>query len=74
VCRHNIKGGAAKNVDWEAGVDIYFMMGLLGSEGGLTGLEVVLLSECFDRSRLVFSWWPVRISVDTPKQVELVSS
>lgn len=50
------------------------MMGLLGSEGGLTGLEVVLLSEGFDRSRLVFGWWPVRISVDTPKRVELVSS
>jgi hypothetical protein len=38
------------------GWTFYFMMGLLGNEGELTGLEVVLLAECFDRSRLVFRW------------------
>ena len=33
----------------------YFMMGLFGNAGGLTGLEVVLTG-CFDGSRLVFRW------------------
>jgi hypothetical protein len=56
VGRHNIKGGTAKNADREAGVDIYIMTGLLGNEGGLTGLEVVLLTGYFDRIRLVFGW------------------
>jgi hypothetical protein len=38
----------------ESGVDIYFIMGLLGNEGGLTGFDVVLPTECCDPSRLVF--------------------
>ena len=43
-CWHGSRGG-----------HLYYE-GLLGNEGGLTGLEVVLLTEYFDRIRLVFRW------------------
>jgi len=38
------------------GWTFYLVMGLLGNEGGLTGLEVILLTQCFDLSILVFRW------------------